>query len=312
MDAVSTASMFHSVLLNIQNAQQQEVTASTQAGSGVIANDLEGYGANAEQLVATNSLQNKTSAYISNNSILSSKLSVQDNALQSVATAAQTASTAISTAIANNSSTGLTTALQGALSSLNTALNTTVNGQYIFAGDLTDTAPFSGSTLSDLTQTGAPASLFNNSSTAPTSRLNDNTVATTGFLANSVGTPLATALQSVQSYIDTNGSFSSPLTASQAAFLQSVQSSFQSAVTSANNIVGENGTIQNQVTNTTTDLQNQQTALTGVTSNITDVDEGQVSTNLTLAQNALQASASVFSTLQSSSLLNLLSSTTTG
>jgi hypothetical protein len=45
-----------------------------------------------------------------------------------------------------------------------------------------------------------------------------------------------------------------------------------------------------------------------VASNITSVNVGQVDTNLQLAQNALQASADVFQTLQSSSLLNLLSS----
>jgi flagellar hook-associated protein 3 FlgL len=310
MEAVSTASMFQSVLYNIQNEQQQLNVASTQAGSEVIGNSLQAYGSQAEQLVATNSLQSQVTGYITNNNLLSEKLSVQSQALQQVSDAAQSAVTGINDAIANNDPTGLTTALQAALSSAASALNTTYNGQYIFAGEATSTQPFTASSLSDLPATSTPAAistLFANGSTAPVSRLNSNTTTTTGFLASDVGAPLATALTAFQNYVSSTP-LSTPLTADQSTELQSLQTQFNAALTSANALSAQNGVIQSQVSTNLTDLTDQQTALQGVATNITSVNLGQVETNITLAQNALQASADVFTTLQSSSLLNLLSS----
>jgi flagellar hook-associated protein 3 FlgL len=306
MDAVSTASMFQSVLYNIQTEQQQLNIASTQAGSQVIGDNLQAYGSQAEQLVATNSLQTQVTGYITNNNLLSEKLNVQSQALQQVSDAAQSAVTGISTAIANNDPTGLSTTLQAALSSAASALNTTYNGQYIFAGDATSTQPFTASSLSDLTGTSV-SNLFVNGTTAPVNRLNSNTVATTGFLASDVGSALVTALQNFQTYVSATP-LSTPLTSDQSTELQTLETQFNSALTSANAVVAQNGVIQSQVTNNITDLTDQQTALQGVASNITSVNVGQVDTNLQLAQNALQASADVFQTLQSSSLLNLLSS----
>jgi flagellar hook-associated protein 3 FlgL len=311
MNAVSTASMFQSVLYNIQNEQQQLNVASTQAGSEVIGDNLQAYGAQAEQLVATNSLQSQVTGYITNNNLLSEKLNVQSQALQQVSDAAQSAVTGISDAIANNDPTGLATTLQAALSSAASALNTTYNGQYLFAGDATSTQPFTASSLSNLPATSTPAAvstLFANGSTAPVSRLNSNTVTTTGFLASDVGTPLATALTAFQNYV-ANTPLSTPLTSAQSTELQSLQTQFNTALTSANALSAQNGVVQSQVTNNITNLTDQQSALQGVATNITSVNLAQVETNITLAQNALQASADVFQSLQTSSLLNLLSST---
>jgi flagellar hook-associated protein 3 FlgL len=307
MDAVSSAGIFQSVLYNIQSEQQQLNLASAQTGSGVIGNDLQAYGTSAEQLVATNSLQSQVTGYITNNNLVSEKLSVQSDALQQVAGAAQSAVTGISDAIANNDPSGLSTTLQAALSTAAAALNTTYNGQYIFAGDATNTQPFTASSLSDLTAVANISDVFANGTTAPVSRLNGNTVTTTGFLASDVGSKLATALQSFQAYVSSTP-LSTPLTTDQSTELQSLETQFNTALSSANDVVAQNGVIQSQVTDNITDLTNQQTALQGVASNITSVNPAQVATNLQLAQNALQASADVFSTLQSSSLLNLLSS----
>jgi flagellar hook-associated protein 3 FlgL len=308
MDAVSTAGIFQSVLYNIQTEQQQLSLASTQAGSEVIGDNLQAYGSSSEQLVATNSLQSQVTSYITNNNVLSTKLGIQSSALQQVQSAAQSAVTAIGDAIGNNDPTGLSTTLQSALSTAAAALNTTYNGQYIFAGDATNTQPFTASTLSDLSAAGDISNVFANGTTAPVSRLNSNTVTTTGFLASDVGQPLAKALQDFQNYVSSTP-LSTPLTADQSTELQSLETEFNSALSSANDVVAQNGVIQSQVTDNITDLTDQQTALQGVATNITSVNIGQVDTNLQLAQNALQASADVFQTLQTSSLLNLLSST---
>ena len=310
MDAVSTSSLYQTALLNITNNEQKEAVAEAQTGSGKIASDLQGYGSSAATLVATNSVQARVTAYIANNQTVSSRLDVQNDALGQYATAAQSAASAITSAIGDNDATDLLSTLQSALSSSSSALNTQYDGQYVFAGGQTSTPPFSASTLSDLAA-GPVSGLFANDQNATTNRLNDNTVATTGFLASDVGGPLMSALQTVQQYAAAQAAAGTPidgaLTDDQANFLQGVLACFNGAVTGANATEAQNGSLQAQVSDNITSLQDQKSALTGVTGDITDADMGQVATNLTLAQTALQASAQVFSSLQNDSLLDVLS-----
>jgi flagellar hook-associated protein 3 FlgL len=72
--------------------------------------------------------------------------------------------------------------------------------------------------------------------------------------------------------------------------------------------VAQNGLMQNQVAGSLTALKSRQTALTTTLSDLTDIDQAAAATKLQLAQTALQASAQVFSSLKSVSLLNVLSS----
>ncbi len=310
MNTISTASLYQTALLNITASEQKEAQAEAQTGSTKIASDLQGYGSNAATLVATNTLQARATSYIANNQTLSSRLEVQNDALSQYATAAQGAASAITSAIANNDGSDLMSTLQTQLSAASSALNTQVDGQYVFGGGQVDTKPVSASNLSDL-DAGAVSGLFSNDRNATSNRLNDTTVATTGFLASGVGSPLMTALQSVQQYAQAQSAAGTPigttLTTDQAAFLQGVLSTFNGAVTSANATVAQNGSLQAQVSDNITALTDQKTALTSVTGGITDADMAQVATNLTLAQTALQASAQVFSSLQNDSLLNVLS-----
>lgn len=309
MQPISTASLYQSALLNIVNAQQNESTAVAQAGSGKAASDLAGYGANSEKLTATLSLQSRTDAYITNGSVLSSRLDIQGQALSQVASAAQDAQSAVSDAMATGDGTTLMTSLQSALASASQALNTQFDGRYVFAGGETSTAPVSVSTLDGLSGAPTVASVFRNDQSPTQSRLNDNTVATTGFLADGVGSKLMSALKEVAAYsAGPNGPLTGTLNATQTAFLQGVLADFSAATSTASAVVDQNGALQNQVSNSQSALQDQQTALKGVLSGITDVDMGEVATKLNLAQTALQASAQVFASLQNDSLLNVLSS----
>ncbi len=309
MDAVSTASLYQSALLNIMNAQSNEATAAEQASTQKVATDIQGYGASAATLTASNTVQSRITGYLTNGQAVAGKLAIQDSALTSLSDTAQTATKAISSAIGNNDATGLMTTLANVFGQAKSALNTQYDGQYVFAGGQVNTAPFSGASLSSLPATPL-AGQFQNDQNAATNRLDDNTVVTTGFLASNVGQPLMQALSDLQAYAaGPSGPLSGTLTSKQNSDLQGILSEFSSALTSTNAVVAQNGTLQNQVDNVQTTLTDQQTALTGVISNITDVNLAQVATNLTLAQTALEASAKVFTSLQSDSLLNLLSST---
>ncbi len=308
MSPISTASLYASLAANIGASQTQQAQDAAEISSGEVSTNLAGYGATAGTLTAVNSVSSRLTSYVANAQALSGKLDVQDNALSQVATAAQSARTAVAEALANNSGDDLMTTLQAQLSTAAGALNTQYDGQYLFSGGQADTAPVAASQLSDLTAASPLSSVFKNGQTAQVSRLDDSTVVKTGVLASDAGTPLMTALAAVQAYdAGPNGPLTGTLTTAQSTFLSGVLSQFDSAISSANTTVADNGVVAQEVTDKTAQLTDQQTAIAGVVSNITTPDEAQVATQLSLAQTTLQASAQIFSSLQSDSLLQVLS-----
>jgi flagellar hook-associated protein 3 FlgL len=243
---------------------------------------------------------------------------VQDQALSQVATITENARSAVADAVATGDVSDLSTSLQSQLSQAISALNTQYNGQYLFAGGETSTAPAATTTtLSSLTAVGGVAAAFQNGDTPQQSRLDADTRVTTGFTASGVATGLYSALSQVATYLQAQqtangGQPITTLTSAQSAALTGMLSSFDSAYTAVNDQVAQNGVVQDQVSSTQTGLKARQTALTNTLGDLTDVDQAQAATNLQLAQTALQASAQVFASLSNTSLLNVLSSTTSG
>jgi flagellar hook-associated protein 3 FlgL len=304
---LSTASIYNSVLNNFLTAQNSEIQAGTEVSTQKVATDLQGYGASASNLTAFQSVQTQVNSYVSQASITASKLSVQDSALGQVASAATSASTAISDALSTNSGTSLVQSLDTAYQNAVAGLNTTYNGEYIFSGGQTSTAPVSATSLSALGAAASVSSVFQNGQYSTTTQISPNTTIQTGFLASDIGTPLFTALQNIQNYNNgPNGPLTGTLNATQTAYLQTQLTAIKSAGTGITNIQAENGELQSQVTNAQTDLTNQQTSLQTLIGNITDANLAQADTNLQQAQLAVQASAQVLSTLKESSLVNLL------
>jgi flagellar hook-associated protein 3 FlgL len=313
MTRVSTAGLFATSVAAINTAQDRLNTAAQQANSGKLANDLAGYASSDEQITAAKTLQSRIQSYLDNNKVLASRLDLQDQTLQSVADSATAAKSAITQALAAGDGSSLMTQLQGALSDAVTALNTQFNGQYVYAGSQTSTAPVTISKLTDLTTAAATtnlSSVFANDQLAPVTRIEDNAVVTTGQLASGVGTPLFAALQQVEAFNEgPNGPITGTLTPAQTTFLQGVISSLAGAETQATAAVVQNGAVQHQLTSVTANLTNQSSTLTQTLGNLTDIDIAKAASDLQMAQFAMQASAKVFSALTSSNLLTLLPNT---
>ncbi len=307
MDRISTAAGYQSALLQILSAQNRQSAAQSQVSTGKVAQDLQGFGDQADTLTATRSLKARIDSYLSNATALSSTLDVQNQGLGQLADAAQSARGAVAEALATGSADGLMTSLQGFLSQAVDALNTEYQGRRLFAGGQTDTNPVKALSLSDLTAAPSLAGLFNNDQLPTTNRLDDTVTVQTGFLASDLGQPVFQALQAVEA-IDQGplGPLKGSLTQAQQAALQQALPQFDSAWNNVNEAVAQNGGLQNRVSTVQTALQDRQTALTGLLSGITDVDMASAVSKLQLAQTAMQASAQVFATLQSSSLLNIL------
>lgn len=307
MERISTASTYQSALLNILQGQNRQAAAQTQVSTGKVADDLKGYGVQADALIATRSLKSRIDAHLDNAKNLESTLDVQDQALGQLAASAQTARGAVAEALATGSADGLMNALQGALGEAADAINTNYQGRYLFAGGQSDTQPVGQLNLSDLTAAPTIASLFNNDQLAIDSRLDDKLTVQSNFLASDLGTPMLQALKAVAA-LDQGplGPLTGNLTAAQTSALQGMLSSFDQASDGLNEAQAQNGGVQNRVASIKTSLEDRQTALAGVLGNITDVDMAAAVSKLQLAQTALQASARVFAGLSGSSLLNVL------
>ena len=306
MDRVTTFSSYSAVTSALMQAENSEAVAQTQISTGKLATDLKGYGANAEALTATKTLKARTDSFIDNNNAAASKLSAQDLALGQVSDAATGARQAIANAVASGRADGLMESLQSYFTQAASGLNSQYNGHYLFAGGKVDTAPVGAQTLSDLT-TMAPTQIFQNDQLAETTRLDQSTTLQTGMLADGVGTGLFNAFAAVQTYQQgAGGPFSGTLTAAQTTFLTGMLQTFDTASTGVTAAAASNGLNQNRVDDALTSNKDRQSMLEGMVGDMTNVDIAKSSSLLSQSQLALQASAQVFSGLQTYSLLNFL------
>ena len=305
MDRVTTFSAYSYVIGNLLQAESNQNQADIQVSSGKVASDLKGFGTNAEALTAAQALKTRVTGYVNTATNVSSQLTAQDTALTEVSSAGQNARQAIAAAVAGGSANGLMASLQSAFSQAVDGLNTQYNGSYLFSGGNVATAPVSSRTLQQLVP---PATVgFNNDQLASSVQLNETTKVQTGMLASDIGTPLFAAFQAV-AQLNQSSPLSGSLTQAQQTALTNLLQTFDSANSGLTETVAQNGLVQNQVSAIQTAQTQRQTDLQTTIGNIADVDMGQAYAQLSQAQTALQASARVFQSLQSTSLLNFLNS----
>jgi flagellar hook-associated protein 3 FlgL len=312
MDRVTTFNTFSTVTSNLMAAEVQQSQAGQEVSTGKIASDLSGFGMNAEALTAAQSLLNQVNSYVQTASTVSNTLDAQEAALSQVSDAGSSARQAIAQALATGSAQGLMSSLQSYFSQAVDGLNTQYNGQYLFAGSKVTTAPVAAQQLSDLTSPPA-GGVFQNDQLATTTQLNASTSVQTGMLASNVGGSLFAAFQSMESFDQgANGPLNGTLSQSQVTFLQGMLQQFDSANQGVTDVQAQNGLVQNQVSDSLTSQQHRQTTLQTIIGSMTDADMAQAAMQLSQAQTAVQASAKIFASLQSSSLLNYLSSSSGG
>jgi flagellar hook-associated protein 3 FlgL len=308
MQPISTASTWSSALLNLNQAEQQQNTAQNQVSSGEVSQDLSGYGQSAETITAMEASQSRLQGFISAGGALTNTLTDQATALTQVANGGTAARQAVTDAIASGSASGLMQALQTQYQQVTGGLNSQSNGVYIFGGGQTDQPPVSVTDLSTLaTMASPPTAAFQNGQFVSSSQVDESTTIQTGMLANNVGTSLTTVFQNIAAYdAGPNGPLSGQLTQTQISFLQSQLSAFDSADTTVTSYQAQNGASQQTVSNAVTDQTNQSTTLQNLIGSRTQVDMATALSNLSQAQNAVQASAQVLASLQNDSLLKIL------
>ena len=306
MTRVSTSGNFGVMTSNLMRAQVLQNIAGEQVSSQKNAIDLKGYSKNAEVLTALKTTQAKVAGFRDQVSLVANRLDVQDVGIGQVSDATQDARDAIANAIAAGSAETMMQQLNGAFGDVIQGLNSKFNGRYVFAGAKSDVQPTTATSMADLTAAPSTASLFQNDQYITSNRIDDTTSVDTGQLADQLGTGVFNAFKQVQAYVDANGPFTGKLTDAQSTFLQGLLGTFDTVKTGLTTAQAQNGLNQKRFETAQTDLSDQADTLTTMVGGITDVDMAEAVTRLQAAQLSVQAAAQVFSSLQNSSLLNVL------
>jgi flagellar hook-associated protein 3 FlgL len=314
---VSTQNTYSVILNDLMSAQNSELTAQQQVSTGKKGDDLQAFGDQTSNLVATNTVKARVDGLVSQLSNLQVKLNFQQSALGQVSDVAANLKQTLLNALANGQGDGVMTDLNSYFSEAAQALNSQYGGDYLFSGGQTQTQPFTATDPSQLVAT-PPASnppvssFFQNGNLTPTNRIDDATTIQTGFLASDVGQQLMQVFQDIQTFQQSaSGNFGGQLTQAQSDFLQTEIGTLDTVATAATQTTAQGGDVQKRVEDATTAQTDRQTTLTNVLGDITDVNMANAASDLAQAQTAVQASAQVFIALKGMSLLNYLTSTTT-
>lgn len=308
MIRVTTGGSYSAVLANIMAAQQRQIDAGAQVATQKMGTNLKDYARNAEILTGLRSIDTRLTGYVDQNKTVADKLTTQDLALNQVADSAGQVRQLLSDAIASGRADTLMQELRSQFVNSVSGLNSRYAGKYLFAGGQIDTQPVSATTLTDLTNPAyAISDFFHNDDFVTQAKVDDSTTVDTGLLADNLGTGLLDAFKTLQAFEESgSGPFTASLTTAQADFLKSQLSVWDQVHSDLINHTARNGMIQTRVDGVNKDLDSRQTTIRSMVGGVTDADMAEAASNLAQAQLAVQAAAQVFTSLQNSSLLNVL------
>jgi flagellar hook-associated protein 3 FlgL len=313
IDRVSTASQTAYMLSQIQSAGAALDKTQDQIASTKNATTYAGFGDKTQVLTATLSANARNGAYANATTLASTQVSLQDTQLSSLSDLAAQLKKAVSDSVANNDGTTLMSQVQSIFDQASALLNSKdSNGDYIYSGGKTDTAPVAVSSLSALVALPSVAGAFTNGDLKKSVQVADGVTVAYGVTASDVGAGLMQSLKDIAAFdAGGTGNFSATanLTQAQTSYLTGAMATTTSVDTALNSAVSANGYVANRLDDATTQQTSMDTLYKGFASNIQDTNMADAATQLSLNQTQLQAALQVTATLNKLSLLNYLPTT---
>ena len=310
IDRVATAQQSAFFLSQITQAGAKLDQTNKQIASGVVSDTYAGFGDQTQVLQATLSAQARNSAYTTATSLASTQADLQDTQLSSLSDLATQLTKAVSDAVANNDPTGLMAQVDSIFSQAVSILNSKdANGDYIYAGGRTDTAPVSISSLSQLAAAPSTASIFTNANSKKSVQVADGQTISFGLTASDVGTDLMQSLKDIATFdAGSSGNFdgSTNLSQAQNSFLTSQIAAAGTVETGLTAVTAQNGNVYNQLQAATAQQSTTDTLYSSFIDKLQNTNMADAATQLSLNQTALQAALQVTSTLNQLSLLNYM------
>lgn len=310
IDRVATSTQTAYFLQQITNAGNALDKTQAQIASAKNANTYAGFGDKTQVLTATISAKARNDAYANATTFAVTQTDMQDTQLTSLSSLAAQLKKAVSDAVANNDASTLMAQAQSIFDQASSILNSKdANGDYIYSGGKTDTAPVTVSSLSGLQGLSSAGDAFANGNLKKSVQVGDGVSVSYGLTASDIGTGLMQALKSIADF-DAGGSgnlnAASSLTAAQSSFLTGAIATATTVATNLNAATAANGFVSNRLTDAQTQQTTMATLYKGFVSNIQDTNMADAATQLSLNQTQLQAALQVTAGLHQLSLLNYL------
>lgn len=316
IDRIATAQQSAFFLSQINQAGSALDKTQQQIASGKVADTYAGFGDQAQMLQATISANARNTAYTTATTLATTQTDMQDTQLSSLSDLVAQLKKAVSDAQTNNDGTTLMGQVQSIFDQATAILNSKdSNGDYIYSGGKTDTAPVSVTSLSQLASLSDVSDAFTNGDIKKSVQVADGVNVSYGVLASDVGTNLMQSLKEIAGFDQgSTGNFNNAQTLSQAQtdFLSGQITSITNVATDLTAKVAVNGNVYNRLDDAATQQASMTTLYKGFTSNIQSTNMAQAATQLSLNQTALQAALQVTATLNQLSLLNYLPVSSTG
>jgi flagellar hook-associated protein 3 FlgL len=310
VDRIATSSQTAFFLSQIEKAGAALDQTQAQMASKVNSTTYAGFGTQTQVLTATISANARNAAYTTATTSAATQVDMQDTQLTSLSSLASQLQKAVSDASSNNDASSLMAQVQNIFDQASAILNSKdANGDYVYSGGKTDTAPLTVNSLSQLASLPSVSGAFDNGDLKKSVQVADGVNVSYGMTASDIGTGLMQALKDVASFdAGPSGNFNSAttLTQPQSDFLTNAISTVTNLSIDLNATTATNGYVSNQLTNAQTQQTSMDTLYKGFVSNIQDTDMANAATQLSLNQVQLQAALQVTAGLNQLSLLNYL------
>ncbi|MDZ7627937.1 MAG: flagellin [Parvularculaceae bacterium] len=297
---------FQQILLSsFQRAQSGAQARQAQLASGKISDRYSGVGVRTEQLLNSESVFNRATAYESAAGVAASRLQVQEAGLETVADSLARLRARFVTALSTGSAELIGPELATETQRILSALNTETGGVYVFGGTDGSVRPVDARTIDDLIAAADVNDLF---VVGSRTRLpvEEGTTVDGGATADEISSGILARLKELGEAPATLGPFVGQLTQDQADFLVQKVAEFDALSAALVQHQGANGIAQGQV-DAAVDRNVQRRNLAEiVASEIEDVDLAEVIARLDQDRLAIEAAAQALAQSRELSLLNFL------
>lgn len=306
MSRISSAMIPMSSMADIAKAQQELVEAARQSSAQTRANDLKGYGREAQTLVSAERIVARLKGFEATSRELTTRMQIQDVALGRAAEAVNKLKQELFQNLGLESGEGVRSQLEEAFAVVKDAMNTNLGGRYLFGGVMNDRAPVIVDSLDDLAN-GNLTDALERGSEPQQMRVEEGRNISAGVVADDV---ISLAMASIKRLTELDngpdGPFDGDLSDIQKAAIRDELSFLNDAFNNILSAQSENGRLAKDVDSASTRLTSRLNALDEAIGGIVNVDLAEVAVRLNQAQFAYNASSSVFNVLRGLSLLNVL------
>lgn len=305
MTRISDLGFQQIMLSSFQRAQERAQTRQIQLSTGKISDRYSGVGAGTGQLLSSEGVINRATAYIQAGNIAASRLQTQEAALTTIAERIAAIRQQITIALSSGASELLGPAFATEAQRIIAALNTEFGGVYVFGGVDGTVPPAAAQSISDMAAAADTDALL---AAAARQRLAVEEGATVdgGATAREIASGLFATLKALANAPATLGAFSGPVSASQASFLTQQLVDLDAISDALYVELGFNGIAQAQTDDARARNVQRRDLAEIVASELEDADLAEVVARLSQDRLAIEAAAQALSQASELSLLNFL------